>query len=83
MLERDRITAIELADGQRRVRRLDTDSACALAWLMLIMGNGLASGYFPALGRDFVPSAFVVAYSAAAGALGAWIEARGRESEIA
>jgi len=57
--------------------------ACALAWLMLIMGNGLASGYFPALGRDFVPSAFVVAYSAAAGALGAWIEARGRESEIA
>lgn len=53
-------------------------TACALGTLVVLFGVGAITGEFPTAGRDLVPSAFVVAYSTAVGAFGAWIASRGR-----
>lgn len=62
--------------GTRPVFRGAT--ACALGTLAVLFVVGAISGEFPTAGRDLVPSAFVVAYSTAVGAFGAWIASRGR-----
>ncbi|MDX2200481.1 MAG: hypothetical protein SF069_16120 [Phycisphaerae bacterium] len=50
--------------------------ACELGPLTLCLGSFISSGEFPEFGRDLLPTLVLVGYSAAIGAVGAWISAR-------